>query len=65
MPRCSNFELTIIHALCVLEKNNGNRTYTCKELKIALRTMRNWIAIMRHWKLTVPDPVKREKKKII
>lgn len=63
MPKCDNFELNIIHALCVLEKNNGNRTHTCKELKIALRTLRNWIGIMKYWKLKVPDPVKPKKKK--
>lgn len=63
-PICSNFELIIIHALCVLEKNNGNRTHTCKELKIAIRTLRNWIGIMTHWGLSVPDSVKPKKKAI-
>lgn len=53
---CSSFEATIIHALIVLERNDGNRTKTSKDLKIAIRTLRSWIQIMNVWGLPVPEP---------
>jgi len=51
---CSSFEATMLHALVVLERNDGNRTATSKELKVALRTMRNYIRILRSLGLEVP-----------
>lgn len=51
---CSSLEATMLHALVVLEKNDGNRTASSKELKVALRTMRNYIRILRSWGLEVP-----------
>ena len=61
-PVCSNFELTIIHALYVLKRNNGNRTRTCNELKIAIRTLQNWIGIMKYWEIDIPNYIKPKKK---
>jgi transcriptional regulator with PAS, ATPase and Fis domain len=63
---CSSFEATIIHAFIVLERNDGNRTQTSKDLKIAIRTLRSWIQIMDVWGLPVPEArwgVRKKKKK--
>jgi len=54
-PPCSSFEVTMLHALAILEKNGGNRTHTYKQLKIGLRTLRNWIQILLTWKIRVPE----------
>ena len=52
---CSRFELEILHALVLLEKNGGNRTWVSQMLKISVRTLREWITIMRVWGLEVPE----------
>lgn len=54
-PSCSSFEVTMLHALAILEKNGGNRTHTYKQLKIGLRTLRNWIQVLLTWKIAVPE----------
>lgn len=52
---CRSFEATILHALIMLERNNGNRTRTSKALGISVRTMRLWIQVMSAWGLDVPE----------
>ena len=41
--------------LAVLTRNRGNRTVTAKELRISVRTLRNYMATMRLEGFTIPE----------
>lgn len=49
-------ELVSAFLLMVLERNDGNRTETSKELKIPLRTLRNRIWQLESLGYDVPEP---------
>jgi len=51
--------------LAILEKNEGNRTHTAKELGMSIRTIRVWISEMKAmgWEVTDPANDQGNKKK--
>ena len=59
LPIVPLWHLFYEYILLVLIRNNCNRTYTAKALKIPLRTLRCYLNVMRHYNYDVPPPKRK------
>jgi len=56
-PDTSLMDVISAYIVTILKRNKGNRTHTCKELKIPIRTLRNRICQIESLGYSVPEPV--------